>query len=975
MRAVHHLLLFALAVSVAGRGVVLAQDEKPQAPLPFNLKVETYRDKDGDAMVFALKLEQPFLAEEFEKSNYLRLSSLSDSAYLIYPRETRFQQKHAEFYGRLRSTDAGGAGKDGDGKAKVRLSYEIVSENLDGSRKVDERHADIEIDIPKTESGILKIYQDWARRQNDHFANLLTYYPDESFFEYVLLQSQDRYGVKPPAFLRPSRGTTENEVDLYHIFSGGLSVQQSLQRQTLSSGPQIGDLDAHISQLSPPNIQSHDYEKLLKDKGAEPSVPDIAKLIPASQYMLKLNSMEAANSLMELSTEWGENLLRLFTINARDAHLKEKYERQLAVNSVGLSDLFKIGVVTEMAVTGSDFFIAEGTDLTLILKVAKEREFQRASGAWLAAAQEKNPGLNIREFNYRGHRVAARYLDDRTVSSFVVSTNGYAVFSNSHVVVRRIIDTLIQAAPSLHAAADFRYVSTILPPSNAAGDAYLYASDAFLRHLLSPEFKIAEKRRLLSFNNLVMLNNASMFYRLEHGRSPTSLNDLIEGRFVNSSKIVDPTGGAFAFDAERDTCTSSLYNRIKYLTPIVELRVDRISQREQQEYTRYSQRYQQEYRQYFGPLAARISTGDTVRFETCFLPLQNGSLDRDLKGMLDEKPQPISADGIAKSAVKSLFLTPGRAQVAGFLRGIPGIQEALEADPTLTDMSWVGDQISLHFCDDDTILEIDPSRLKQISQLMAIPVSQQLLAATLLTATNLPVYFTIDVEDEQKAERLLDEVASRIFLKGGDIFGLKSSVDSYRVPDYREHRIQVLSFQLYALKIRLHMSLVKGRLVAATRPETLREVIDASVADVREGKTRLAHAMVRVNLRAMNRMKGDVRMYWAEKARLASHRNIMPIYNLISLYGVPVDEVNRLSDAKYGVTYFCPGGGEYVYDKARDQVSSTVFGNRQNARQDVTEDGKSGFDRFFNSLDEINASLRFTDGATIATVEIVRSKK
>jgi hypothetical protein len=968
MRAVHHLLFFALAVSVAGRGAVLAQDKKPQAPLPFNLKVETYRDKDGDAMVFALKLEQPFLAEEFEKSNYLRLSSLSDSAYLIYPRETRFQQKHAEFYGRLR-----GEGKAG--KAKVRLSYEIVSENLDGSRKVDERHADIEIEIPKTESGILKIYQDWARRQNDHFANLLTYYPDESFFEYVLLQSEDRYGVKPPAFLRPSRGTTENEVDLYHIFSGGLSVQQSLQRQTLSNGPQLGDLDTHISRLTPPKINSHDYKKLLEEKGEAPAVPDIAKLIPENQYMLKLNSMDAADSLMELSTEWGANLLRLFTINARDAHLKEKYERQLAVSSAGLSELFKNGVVTEMAVTGSDFFIAEGTDLTLILKVAKEKEFQQAADAWLAAAKEQNEGLNIREFNYRGHRVAARYLDDRTVSSFVISVDGYAVFSNSHVVVRRIIDTLIGASPSLHSAADFQYVSTILPPSDDAKDAYLYASDAFLRHLLSPEFKIAEKRRLLSFNNLVMLNNASLFYRLEHGESPSSLNDLIEGRFVNPSKIVDPTGGAFAFDVERDTCTSSLYNRIKYITPIVELRVERVSQREQEEYKRYSQRYQREYKQYFGPLAARISTGDTIHLETCILPLKNGSLDRDLKQMLDEKPQPISTDGIAKSAVKSLFLTPGRARVASFLTAIPGIQEALEADPTLTDMTWLGDQISLHFCDDDTILEIDPSKLRQLNQMMAIPVSQQSMVAVLISATNLPLYFTVDIEDERKAERLLDAVASQIFLKGGDVYGLKSKVDSYRVPDYKKHRIQVLTFQLYALKIRLHMALVKGKLVAATRPETLREVIDASEGGAKGGETRLAHAMFRVNLKAMDRMKDDVRMYWAEKARLASHRNIMPIYNLIKLYDVPVGEVNRLSDAKYGVTYFCPGGGEYVYDKARDQVSSTAFGNRQNARQDLTLDGKSGFDRFFNGLDEVNASLRFTDEATIATVEIVRSKK
>ena len=557
----------------------------------------------------------------------------------------------------------------------------------------------------------------------------------------------------------------------------------------------------------------------------------------------------------------------------------------------------------------------------------------------------------------------------------MISADGYVVFSNSHVVVRRIIDTLIGASPSLHAAADFQYVSTILPPSNEAGDAYLYASDAFLRHLLSPQFKIAEKRRLLSFNNLVMLNNASLFYRLEHGKSPSSLNDLIEGRFVNSSKIVDPTGGAFAFDAERDTCTSSLYNRIKYLTPIVELRVERISQREQQEYNRYSKRYEQSYKQYFGPLAARISTGDTVKLETCILPLQNGSLDRDLKGMLDEKPQPISTDGIAKSAVKSLFLTPGRARVASFLAAIPGIREALEADPTLTDMTWLGDRVSLHFCDDDTILEIDPSKLRQLNQMMAIPVSQQAIASVLISATNLPLYFTVDIEDERKADRLLDAVASQIFLKQGDLFGLKSSVDTYRVPDYKKHRMQVIAFQLYALKLRLHMSLVKGKLVAATRPETLREVIDASQADAKGGETRLAHAMFRLNLKAMDRMKDDVRMYWAEKARRASHRNIMPIYNLIRLYDVPIEDVNRLSDAKYGVTYFCPGGGEYVYDKARDQVSSTVFGNRQSARQDLARDGKSGFDRFFNSLDEINASLRFTDDATIATVEIVKSKE
>ena len=48
--------------------------------LPFGQKVEVYRDKDGDVTVFTVRLEQPFLAEEFEKSNYLRLRSGDERA-------------------------------------------------------------------------------------------------------------------------------------------------------------------------------------------------------------------------------------------------------------------------------------------------------------------------------------------------------------------------------------------------------------------------------------------------------------------------------------------------------------------------------------------------------------------------------------------------------------------------------------------------------------------------------------------------------------------------------------------------------------------------------------------------------------------------------------------------------------------------------------------------------------------------------
>ena len=103
----------------------------------FETRIETYRSKDGDVTAFVLRLEQPFLAEQFEKSNKLRLEPAGKQAYLIYPKETKFDRKHAEFYGRLR----------GEGTAAVKLSYEVVTEDPGGKPRVDVRTAEIGVTV------------------------------------------------------------------------------------------------------------------------------------------------------------------------------------------------------------------------------------------------------------------------------------------------------------------------------------------------------------------------------------------------------------------------------------------------------------------------------------------------------------------------------------------------------------------------------------------------------------------------------------------------------------------------------------------------------------------------------------------------------------------------------------------------------------------------------------------------------------
>lgn len=941
--------------------------------LPFQHTIEVYRSEDGDVISFSLRLEQPFLAEEFEKSNYLRLRSNDPQAYLIYPKEAKFRQKHAEFYGRLRGT----------GDVELVLSYETVSENVDGSRRVQVKEGMVTVRIPpapaqQREFGPKQIYLDWARQQNTHFAKLLQYYPHETFFQYCLLQSKARYGVDPPPIPKQALSSTRLETEIYEIFTGSLAIQESLQRQTLGGMIRPGNYNTHVSALSAPQLRSLDFEKLLAEKhneGIEPQVHEISRIVPADQYLLHFNSIQSLGETLDLASQWGDNLLRLYTLQAQDNRLQQKLEEQLCLRRDGLERLFADDAIREVAITGTDPYVLEGTDVTMIFRVVEADVFQKEANGWLADSRTRHPDVVEREFNYRGHTIMVRYTNDRTVSSFFTRHDDYFIFSNSHRAIRRIVDTATSVGESLHSALDYRYVTTIMPPSDKDDSGYFYASEEAIKRLIGPAAKISQKRRIQCFNNLVMQNNASLFFRLEYGRSPESLSEMIEKQFIDPRRIICPHGGAYAFDTEGDTCTCSLHNRLRYLTPNAELSVLNVSKAEAAEYDRYKKRYDQFWRQAFDPVAIRITVASRFKLETCLLPFANSSIYNDLRSFVDENAQPIDTSRIAPSAVASVVLVPGRKNMAEYLRLIPGVAEVVNDDPTLTDLSWIGDRVSLHFCDGEINFEVDPTQFKvlELPLIGKANMSMQAAVGALLMTATLPVYATFDVENIEKAERLLQQFSQRIFLKEGKLGPLPAKLDAYRLPDYKQHDIYVLVARVHAVVVRLHIALVGNQLVMATKPEVLREVIDASTAKPNDSPV-VAHMLLRLNQRALKRLHDDVQLYWAEKSRVACHRNIISIYNFHELYNAPIEKIAELSEAKYGIRHYCPDNGKYSFDRDHNQIVCSVHGNRELSRQNPGLDRESSFAKFIETLDEVVASLRFHDDALIATVEIQRQE-
>ena len=262
-----------------------------------------------------------------------------------------------------------------------------------------------------------------------------------------------------------------------------------------------------------------------------------------------------------------------------------------------------------------------------------------------------------------------------------------------------------------------------------------------------------------------------------------------------------------------------------------------VSAAEAAEYERYKERYQAFWLGLFDPIAVRITVDRRLKLEVCVLPTANGDLYQQLRGMVAKEPKTLDTARLARSAVGSFLMVPGRNAIAQWLRDVPGVAEVLRANPDAHRPRLARRPRGAARLRRAVDLEIDPAELRplQLPLLGNFSLEDQGLAVTALIALKLPMYATIDVENRDQAAQLLDRLSREVVLKGANLGGLAVTSDAYRLPDYKRHPLYVFSVQAYALKLRLHVAVVGGQIVAATRPEVLRQAIDASLAAPNSG--------------------------------------------------------------------------------------------------------------------------------------------
>jgi hypothetical protein len=561
----------------------------------------------------------------------------------------------------------------------------------------------------------------------------LRLYPKDPFLQYVALQLARRENsVNDVATqieqlagtdARFQRNERANRVDLFSIFTGALAVQESLQLDSMrgegrrtprgvSGMPKRMSVERKIvpaereaqaaeekrlkqlvpvASLTGPTTKSHPWEQMLAGKKVGADIGQLALCVPDDFYFVEFHSVNRLLDAIDLGN-LGSNYFFNQASKEAQTHLTgERVKSQLAVETNRLLRPFYDLVVEEVGVTGSDLFVNEGSDVTLLFKLKDPKTFKMRMDQFLVNVEKNHPDAKRTTGRYRGVEYVHLATPDRMVHVFSAYPKDHLhVRSNSLVAFQRILDA-IEGQPAetktghrLGETPEFAYIRTLLPRGAAEEDGLVYLSDPFIRRLVGPQLKLTERRRMMCYNHLRMIGHAALLYRAEHGKAPGSLEALAKaecspGTFGEGS-LTCPDGGKYSLSADGLTGVCSHHGHAHFLTPCCEIGVTEVTGEEADEYKAFLQEYNQYWRTFFDPIAVRIQARpERYRIETIVLPLIDNSIYTGLAQFLGGKPERLDALPVPK---RNIFTVAARLNKESLLR-----QSGLEETPSTTEQN------------------------------------------------------------------------------------------------------------------------------------------------------------------------------------------------------------------------------------------------------------------------------------------------
>ncbi len=771
-----------------------------------------------------------------------------------------------------------------------------------------------------------------------------------------------------------------------------------------------------ITSLTGPTIQGHPWEKMLA--GRKPEVSPLANFIPEDFYFVEFRSLNKLLEAVETSDLWGTHFLNQSLREARTHNFGDRIKQQLALETNAIARPLYDAVVENIAITGSDLFVREGSDVSLIFRLKQPEVFKMQMDGYLSKAEKARTDVKRTTGSYLGVDYVQLASPERDIS--VISAYpkpNVHVRTNSLAAFQRIIAAMNGQKP-LGATTEMAYIRTLMPRGASEEDGFVYLSDPFIRRLVGPQLKITERRRMLCYNHLRMVGHASLLYQTEQGKKPNSIAALAQdncspGTF-GEGIMTCPSGGKYALSADGNTGVCSHHGQAQFLTPNIEIPVTQVNGEEADEYKRFLDDYNQYWRTFFDPIALRVKLTDKqYRLETIVLPLIDNSIYTGMALALGGKPEPLDALPVPKRNIFSLGLRLNKEKLLEELEksGLTTQAESLtkdlgvdinkkaQADFMELLKTGVGNQIGLHLYDATPMFDLNFPALMGLVMASSTRSGRSsgfgdymgLAIGFGVALLNTPVYASIPLKDTQRVDEFIKfyesmaAAGTRKLQRGNSLFGIETDYYGYPITADKAANaplIQAFALRFGPVKFRMFASRIGNGFYIASKPFILEDLYALEKSGVKGENDAVGHAMVRVRANNWNQILPDYRLGWAENQREACLNNLGVLSSTGRAFlaqnqaAAPGEETGRAiqqyANKMHAVQFFCPEGGKYQWAADSKTIKCSIHGDALTPRQPAAPVSNSSLDKLMSSFAGATATLEFMEDGLRAVVTIER---
>ncbi len=460
--------------------------------------------------------------------------------------------------------------------------------------------------------------ESYARSRIDVWKPLLLQ-SDAPILRNWLARHEALYGLRPDEDLQTARSEAVRQASYLDVMGGRAAIRESMQLELISN-PVAGQNETattSVDDVSEVRVSSHPFDDMLKDSEAPITRVELAEFVPDDRFFAWFRDVGALREVLDGAVGQFMRFESSLAVKSIEYKLGERYGERLGLSGIVLDQIEALNAIAEFTIVSRDLFFIDGADISIVARLT-------------------SPTLTRSVLDVLGLDVPA----DGIVETHTTNNGNDLYWTLRGDVLllgtsRYEIDRMLALSPkrdkgSLGNSSEFLYMQQQL----AIGDttqAYLYFSDPFIRHLVSPEVKIAQLRRVQARAEMEILVAGAMLYLLDGHRNVPSKQQLINrGYLPRYFEDRDYTLG------EDLIVSSPTWGTIAKMKPLDEAGIVAITKTEADTYNRFVQNYTRYWRQFFDPIAIRLDAAGNNNYEmqSFILPLLDSRIYNEVKDAL-----------------------------------------------------------------------------------------------------------------------------------------------------------------------------------------------------------------------------------------------------------------------------------------------------------------------------------------------------